>query len=233
MDASSSAPKGADVVFAEAKRQAIDQSSRQLAPLAASGVENLKKGEASTEEAGETFGCNLLWPAIGFVCMLVSFGIVAIAVSQLLHPHGRKSTPTAIYGVIGMFSVGGLVAAYVCYRLLGQKYQVFSDHLIAWQCFKPTTLRWDQIREVFQNMHPGWINYRVVVSGRRAFTLRGETRHHKCLGDLITERVAARLLPAALEELEAGARFALVRSASAPAVSRSMVNSSRGTASGR
>ena len=148
---------------------------------------------------------------------LVSFGIVAIAASQLLHPHGRKSTSTGIYGVIGMFSVGGLVAAYVCYLLLGQKYEVFPGKLIAWQSFKSTTLRWDQVREVYQSMHPAWTNYRAVASGGQTFTVRGEIRNHKRLGDLIAERVARRLLPAALEELEAGAKFASDLCISAPA----------------
>jgi hypothetical protein len=160
--------------------------------------------EPPAKAAGVTFGCKPIWPAISFLCMIVCLGIVAIAVFQLMHPHGRKSTQTGIYGVIGLFGIGVLVTAYVCFRLCGQKYRVFPDRLVAWQAFRPTTFRWDQIREVFQNVHPAWITYRVVTSGGREFTLRGETKNHKRLGEIIAGRVASRLLPAAMKELEAG-----------------------------
>src|SRR5207249_5928728 len=99
------------------------------------------------------FASKLIWQAVAWLCVLVCLGIVAIAVSQLLHPPKGKPIQSGIYGVIGLFGIGGLVAVYVGFRLSGQKYGVFADRLVEWQCFRPTTIRWDQIAEVFQQVH--------------------------------------------------------------------------------
>jgi hypothetical protein len=150
----------------------------------------------------EVFRGKLLWQLVAGGCAIVCFGIVAIAVSQLIHP--RKPPEVGVYGVLGMFTIGGLVAVYVAYRLCGQKYAVFPDQLVEWQCFKPTSFGWNQIREVFQQAHPAWTNYRVVTRLGRTFTVKGEIKNHKRLGELIAGRVAALMLPAALHELESG-----------------------------
>jgi hypothetical protein len=153
---------------------------------------------------GEVFACKWLWPVVAFLCMIVCLGIVGIAVSQLIHPLARKPTQTGIYGVIVLFGIGGLVSAFICFRLVSQKYAVFADHLVEWQCFKPTTYRWEHIREVFQVVHPAWTKFRVWTRSGRVLTITGETKNHKRLGELISGHVAARLLPEAMEELEAG-----------------------------
>ncbi len=191
----------ANGIYAEAKTPSLQEK-----PLPALLQPPPTAGQELTElePAGEQFGCNLLWPVIGFLCVVVCGGIVAVAVSQLLHPAGRKSTQTGIYGVMGLFGVGALLSAYMVYRFLGQKYAAYPDRLIAWHHFTPTELRWDQIREVTLVVHRAWTKYQVKTRLGGAFTVSGETKDHKRLGDLIAGRVAAQLLPAALQEIEAG-----------------------------
>jgi hypothetical protein len=146
----------------------------------------------------------LVWQAAAWLTAVVCFGIVAVAVSQFLHPPKKKPNPQSLYGVAGLFSVGGLVACYVGLRLRGQRYEVFADRLVEWQGGTATAIRWDQVREVYRAVHPAWTKYRIHTSVGRVLTLTGETKHHTRLGDLISERVAALRLPGALEELEAG-----------------------------
>jgi Family of unknown function (DUF6585) len=160
--------------------------------------------EAAEGDAGEIFASKWVWHGVAWLCVLVCLGIVAIAGWQLLHPPRGKPIQNGVYGVIGLFSIATLVAAYVALRLAGQKYAVFADRLVEWQWFAPTTIRWDQIREVFQDAHPGWTKYRVVTRFGRVLTIAGETRQHKRLGDLIAGYVAALKLPVVWPELEAG-----------------------------
>jgi hypothetical protein len=177
--------------------------SDELRPLAPATLASPAEQVAPTVPE-EVFGSKLIWQAAGWVCVIVCLGIVAIAVSQIINPPRGKPIQTGVYGVIGLFGIGTLVSGYVSYRLAGQKYEVFSDRLVEWQCFKPTAFRWDQIREVYRDVHPSWTTYRVVTRVGREFILHGEIQDHKRLGELICERVATLLLPAALEELEAG-----------------------------
>jgi hypothetical protein len=184
-------------------RSAVREESPESVPVE-STLPSLPEEEAS-DTPEEVFPCKLIWPMVACVCAIVCLGIVTIAVSQFINPPPlRKSTPAGLYGVMGMFAIGALVSLYVGFRLAGQKYAVLPDQLIEWQCFKPTVFRWDQIREVYQNVHPGWTTYRVVTRLGREFTLRSEIKNHKRLGELISGRVAARMLPAAVRELEAG-----------------------------
>jgi hypothetical protein len=157
----------------------------------------------------ETFGGKLIWQIIAALTAVVCLGIVAIAASQLIHPPARRGMVTSIYGVMGMFGIGALVAMYVAYRIAGQKYAVHPDRLIEWQCFKPTEYRWEHLREVYQDLHPGWTKFRVVTRVGRTLTITGDTQNHKRLGELIAGHVAAHLLPAALAELEAGREIRL------------------------
>jgi hypothetical protein len=152
--------------------------------------------------AGEVFGGKLLWQAAAWGCAVVCLGIVLAAGSQLSHP--PKGQLVGIYGCLGLFSIGTLVAGYVGFRLAGQGYAVFPDRLVEWQGFRPRSYRWDQIREIYQDEHPAWTTYRVVTGVGRGFTIRGEIANHKRLGEMISERVTARLLPAVLAELGAG-----------------------------
>ncbi len=152
--------------------------------------------------AGQVFRGSLLRQAAAWACAVVCLGIALAAASQL--PHPRKGQETGIYGCLGLFGLGTLVALYVCFRLAGQKYAVFADRLVEWQCFRPRSFRWDQVREIYQDAHPAWTTYQVLTSVGHEFTIRGEVANHKRLGELISRRITARLLPAALAELEAG-----------------------------
>lgn len=150
----------------------------------------------------EVFRSKLLWQAAAWGCAVVCLGIVLVAASQLAHP--PKGQLTGIYGCLGLFGLGTLVAVYVGFRLAGQKYAVFPDRLVEWQCFRPRSFRWDQVREIYQDAHPGWTTYQVLTGVGHEFTIRGETANHKRLGEMISRRITAQLLPAALAELEAG-----------------------------
>jgi hypothetical protein len=152
--------------------------------------------------AGVFFRGKFIWQAAAWVSTLVCLGIVAVAASQLVNP--PKGQLTGIYGCLGLFGLLSLVGGYAGFRLAGQKYAVFSDRLVEWQCFRPTEYRWDQIREIYQDVHPMWTTFRVVTSLGREFTIRGEVVNHKRLGEIISERLTERLLPVALAEIEAG-----------------------------
>jgi len=200
------APTGA----VEAKTSAVvDEKARPLAsspgasePTPAPVLTSDIPSPAPIKE--ELFRGNLLWQAAGVLSLLLCLGIVAIAASQLIQPRPGKPIQTGVYGVLGLFGIGALVAAYVTYRLLGQKYKVSDDGLVEWQSFVPTRYRWEQIGEVFMHAQITWTNYRVVTRGGRDFTIRGEISRHKKLGEIIAARVAQLLLPEALRELEAG-----------------------------
>jgi hypothetical protein len=159
-------------------------------------------GDDEGGPAGEVFRASLLRQAAAWACAVVCLGIVLVAASQLAHP--PKGQLTGIYGCLGLFGLGTLVAVYVGFRLAGQKYAVFPDRLVEWQCFRPRSYRWDQVREIYQDAHPAWTTYQVLTNVGHEFTIRGEIANHKRLGELISRRITARLLPAALAELEAG-----------------------------
>lgn len=156
---------------------------------------------------GEVFRSNLVWQAAAWVCGVVCLGIVLAAASQL--PRAPRGQLNAIYGCLGLFGAGVLVASYVCFRLAGQKYAVFPDRLVEWQHFASQSYRWDQIREVYEKVHPGWTTYEVLTRVGRRLTISWEIGNHKRLGGIISQRVAERLLPAVFVELEAGREFRL------------------------
>jgi hypothetical protein len=175
---------------------------RELEPLAP--VAPADDEETAPAEPEEVFATKLIWQAIAWVCVLVCLGIVGVAASQAIKsPWGKSDQRVGIYGCMGLFGIGVVVSALVGVRFAGQKYEVFADRLVEWQFFRPTTYLWGQIREVYQAVHPTWTTYRVVTS-QGTFTLHGELKNHKRLGELISQHVASLLLPAALRELEAG-----------------------------
>jgi Family of unknown function (DUF6585) len=153
---------------------------------------------------GELFGPKPLWPAVGALCAIVCYGIAIIAARAVVDPPAGQPAQLGAYGVLGMFSIAGFIATYVTFRLCGQKFAVYPDHLVEWQRFQPTTIRWEQIRDVFELAHPAWKKYRIHLRGGRVLTITGETKNHERLGELIGARVAARRLPSVAEELAAG-----------------------------
>ena len=153
---------------------------------------------------GELFGPKPLWPAVGALCAIVCYGIAIIAARAVVDPPAGQPAQLGAYGVLGMFSIAGFLATYVTFRLCGQKYAVYPDHLMEWQRFQPTTIRWEQIRDVFELAHPAWKKYRIHLRGGRVMTITGETKNHERLGELIGERVAVRRWPGVAEELAAG-----------------------------
>jgi len=148
------------------------------------------------------FRTKLVWLVVACGCMMLCLGIMAIAATQVIHPP-RGKVQAGAYGVMALFGLGALWSAYVGFRFAGQKFAVLPDCLIIWHHFRQTTVRWDEIREVYQVVHPAWVRYRLVTR-RGEFKLAGEFQRHKQLGDCISERVAAVLLPAAWDEIEAG-----------------------------
>jgi hypothetical protein len=149
------------------------------------------------------FSTKVLWQGVAWACMVVCLGIAGIAFSQLVRGN-KKSTVTAIYGVMGLFGIGGAFSAFVGVRMAGQKYVLFPDRLVAYQNFRSTTIRWGDIREVYQIVHPAWVKIRVLTRSGQGFTITGEIVRHRQLGECIGERVAARLLPETLAELRDG-----------------------------
>jgi hypothetical protein len=161
--------------------------------------------EHSADGSERVFRSKLRWQVAAWVCALVCFGIVGVAVSQLVNPPKNKPPQTeAIYGVATLFGIGALVAIYVGIRLHGLKYLVFPGHLAAVDAGSSTTIRWGQIREVFHAVHPAWRKYTIVTRAGKRLTLTGDTKDHTVLGDLIAERVAEVLLPEASRQLSEG-----------------------------
>src|SRR5262245_25527811 len=162
---------------------------------------------ATTPEA--VFTSKFIWQAAAWLTAIVCFGIAAIALSQFINPPKKKVDPGVLWGVAGLFGVGGIVGCYVGVGLSGQKYVLFPDRLVAYQFFKPTSLRWNQIRAVYRDVHPIWKRYRIMTPKGKVITVAGETVHYVQLGEIISERVAAVLLPDALRQLEAGQSVSL------------------------
>jgi hypothetical protein len=183
-----------------ASRAAVAENPRPPLPTSADVLPTV--GHEDEGVAGEFFRGKFIWHAAAWLSTLVCLAIVGAAASLL--PNPPKGQLTGIYGCLGLFGVLSLVAGYVGFRLAGQKYAVFSDRLVEWQCFRPTEYRWDQIREIYQDVHPMWTTFRVVTSLGREFIIRGEVVNHKRLGEIISERLTERLLPTALAEIEAG-----------------------------
>jgi hypothetical protein len=145
-----------------------------------------------------------IWPqAVAWLCVLVCFGISAIALSMFRLPPSPKRKPATLYAVAGLFGLGGAVAGYVGLRLKGQKYLVFKDHLVAYTGTQCIILRWDQIREIYRIVHPAWQQFRIH-SYKGSLLLTGDTKEHIMLGELVSRRVAERLLPDAWRQIEAG-----------------------------
>jgi hypothetical protein len=185
--------------------RAAEEDCTERIPQAPTQTTAPSAQEPASDGPAEIFRAKLVWQAAAWLTALMCLGIVLVAISQLLHPPRSKSTQTGIYGVMGLFSIGVFAAAYVGYRLAGQKFAVFADRLVAWQHFQPTTFRWDQIREVYRAAHRGgWSRYRVVTRLGQELTFGSETTNYQRLGDLISVHVAALTLPGALRELEAG-----------------------------
>jgi hypothetical protein len=160
---------------------------------------------ATSAHPEEIFTGKILWQIVAGLCAVVCFGIVAIAVSQYFNPQAlHPPSPGVVFGLSGLFGVGGLVALYVAYRIRCLKFLVYLDRLVQMQCGKINTIRWEDIRAVFHSVHPAWQTFQVATRKGHTFTLTGDLKHHKRLGEIIGERVANRLLPEALRELEAG-----------------------------
>jgi Family of unknown function (DUF6585) len=162
---------------------------------------------SSTPEA--VFTSKFIWQAAAWLTAIVCFGIAAIALSQFINPPQKKVDPGVLWGVAGLFGLGGLVGCYVGVGLSGQKYALFPDRLVAYQFFKPTSFRWNQIRAVFRDVHPMWKRYRIMTPKGKVITVGGETANYIQFGEIISERVAAVLLPDALRQLEAGRSVSL------------------------
>ncbi len=203
----SATPAGA-VHEAKAPSSAVDKALAELPSTAVPA--NTPELPLSTEIPApavvqdEVFGANVLWQVVAVITLLACLGIVGVALSQLVQPRPGKPIQAGVYGVIGLFGVGALIAAYITFRLFGQKYAVSSDGLTVWHHFKATHHRWEHIREVYKDVHPSWMKYRLVVRGGQDLSIAGEVWRYKKLGELIAAKVAEHSLPAALAELEAG-----------------------------
>jgi hypothetical protein len=195
----SSSANGSASTFCELEPTAVDQRDEPASGLDAE--------LATTPEA--IFTSKILWQAVAWLTAIVCFGIAGIALSQFINPPKKKPDPAALWGVAGLFGIGGLVACYVGVGLSGQKYLVFPDRLVAYQFFRPSSFRWNQIREVYRDVHPVWRRYRIVTRKGATLTVSGETRNYIQLGEIISERVATVLLPDALSQLEAGRSVSL------------------------
>jgi Family of unknown function (DUF6585) len=159
---------------------------------------------ASLGEPEQVFKSKILYQALAWLCVVVCFGIAAIALWQFVQPPRIPTRPAVLYGTAAFFAFGGLVAAFVGIKLRGQQYLVFPGHLVEIQSGRCTILRWDQIRAVYLALHPAWKKYEVVTSVGKPLTLTGETSRHTMLGELIAERVAERLFPDAWQRVEQG-----------------------------
>jgi Family of unknown function (DUF6585) len=152
----------------------------------------------------EIFTSKIIWQVIIWFVAVKCLVIVAISAWQLINPPAGKPVQFGGYGALALFGIAAIVTGYVGLRMAGQKYYVYPDRLVAWHFFKPTTLPWDQILEIYQDIHPVWTRYRVVARGGLQFTFGRDIREHLRLGELISEHVADLLKPAALQEIEAG-----------------------------
>lgn len=160
-------------------------------------------GDFSRPEA--EFGGSMLYRTAAWVTALVCFGIAGIAAWQFVNPPKKKLEPGVLYGVMGMFGLFGTVSLFVGMKIGGQKYVLYPDRFVAVEGGQETTVHWEEVRDVYQAVHPSWTTYRIVTRlGGKEFNLTGELSGHRRLGDAIAERVALMLLPEAVRNIDAG-----------------------------
>jgi len=167
-------------------------------------VASLPPELSSLGEPERVFKSKIFYQALAWLCAVVCFGIAGIALWQFVQPPRIPTRPAVLYGTAAFFTFFGLVAGFVGVKLRGQQYLVFPGHLVELQGSQTTIVRWDQIRAVFQELHPAWGKYQVATSIGKSITITGETSGHAKLGDLIADRVTERLFPEAWRRIEQG-----------------------------
>ncbi len=142
-----------------------------------------------------------------WVVCLVCFGLAAAIGYGVLHQPNKN--PQSGLALMGLAAVGGVGCLYRALTLGELSYIVYRDALVQQNGNDSRIIPWDQIREVYQTLHPAWKKYELLTRGRSPIEITANIANYQTLGGLIEEQVVARRLPRVLAELEAGgtARF--------------------------
>jgi hypothetical protein len=140
--------------------------------------------------------------AVCLACTLFCFAFAGF-VGHVASQQPNKS-PDAAFGLMAMAGIGGLFGLYLATSMGQLSYRVYPSALVEQRGKASTIIRWDQIREVYETIHPVWRKYRVV--GRKGFDieLTGNIKNHVALAKTIEDRVVESRLPDALAELDRG-----------------------------
>jgi hypothetical protein len=137
----------------------------------------------------------------GWLCCLVCFGLAAAIGYGVAHQPDKP--PHAGLALIGLAGIGGFVSLYVALTLGRLTYLVFPDALVQRRGRHVRIVPWDDIREVYQEVHASWKRYQIFTQAS-VIEVTSNVGNYCALGDLVGKKVAENLLPAALSDLEAG-----------------------------
>jgi uncharacterized protein DUF6585 len=166
----------------------ISQSAGDLSAL----------GEAEQVYRGSPWVRLFCWLAC-----LVGFAFLALVVYVTVHPPKKPASPAAMLMLAGLGMTGAIGGLYFALKFRRLVYMVFRDALVECDGRDCTVIPWEQIRQIFEKVHPGYVNYRVVIP-KGEIQITGDVQNHRALGSTIEEKVIERLLPVALKELEHG-----------------------------
>jgi hypothetical protein len=135
---------------------------------------------------------------VSFAC----FGLAAAIAYGVMHQPNKNPQSGMLLG--GFFALGGLLGLYVALTLGEISYLVYRDGLVEKRGSDAKSVRWDQILEIYQTIHPAWTSYHIITGKGWNFELTGDIKNNAALGQIIEDRFIEARLPSALAELERG-----------------------------
>jgi hypothetical protein len=154
-------------------------------------------GEPERVFHGSILGRLACW----FGC-LACFGLAGAIAFGVLH-QPNKSLQAGL-GLVAVFTIGGFACVYMALTLGELSYLVFRDALVWRRGNDAKVIAWNQVRDIFQTVHPAWKKYRIVASKGVDLTLNENVSNAQALGEMIEEKVTAERLPSSVADLEEG-----------------------------
>ncbi len=114
-----------------------------------------------------------------------------------------KNSQSAIY-LAGLALVGGFVGLYMALSMAELSYLVFPGAFAEKRGGEVKIFRWDQVREVYETLHPAWRSFRVVTRKGHDIELTANTQGHVELGERIERELMKWLWPEWSAELDRG-----------------------------
>jgi hypothetical protein len=201
--------KGAAPVMAPAPPR-TDATTASLRTVPAAALESRVEGRPVRLDDIDSLGIpervyrgSIVRQLLCWLGTLIGGAFLALIVYITFHPPKKPVSDAAYYGLTGFGLIAAFGSTYFALKFRGLTYLVFADALVRRDGGESTIIRWENVRQVFEKVHLGYINYRVVARAGE-FELTGDIAGHRSLGTTIEDRLLAHRLPAALQELEQG-----------------------------